>query len=136
MDPPTSSLIFANDELPSFSRTLHSHRAATLSISNRLSSITVDSRFVLSVSKAYNDRPLIANERCGSWYIPPSAKEGSAYFKSTDGHMGEWAFSTRRMNTHVLELVGQRDGLVVVDSTRRGKSGFPTEDYSGDLDVD
>jgi hypothetical protein len=50
--------------------------------------------------------------------------------------MGEWAFSTRRMNTHVLKLVGQRDGLVVVDSTRRGKSEFFTEGCSGGMDID
>jgi tRNA A64-2'-O-ribosylphosphate transferase len=127
VDPPTSALIFPTHGYSTFSRTLHSHRSATLSIHNRLSSIASDSNFVLSVSKAYNDRPLIANERCGSWYIPSSAKEGSVYFKSTDGHMGEWAFSSRRMNTHVLGLVGQRDGVVIVDSTRRGKSGCLTD---------
>ncbi|KXJ93005.1 initiator tRNA phosphoribosyl transferase-domain-containing protein [Microdochium bolleyi] len=66
-------------------------------------------------------RPLIANERCGSWYIPPRLKRGSAYFKSTDGHHGIWAFSTRRLNLHLLRLVGVNDGVIIVDSTRRGK---------------
>ena len=131
VDPPTSSLIFPAAEHHNLSRALHSQRSATLSILNRLSSIASDSQFILSVAEAYNSRPLITNERCGSWYVPPSKKEGSAYFKSTDGHTGEWAFSTRRLNTHIFSLVGTRDGAVIVDSTRRGKSGFRplTESY-------
>lgn len=66
-------------------------------------------------------RPLIANERCGSWYIPPHLKQGSAYFKSTDGHFGIWSFSTRRLNLQLLGPIGESDGCIVVDSTRRGK---------------
>ena len=56
--------------------------------------------------------PLIANERCGSWYIPPEQKAGSAYFKSTDGHWGQWSFSTRRLNLHILEIIGEGGGSV------------------------
>ncbi|KAK0285679.1 tRNA A64-2'-O-ribosylphosphate transferase [Friedmanniomyces endolithicus] len=92
-----------------------------LSITNRLQSINQDAEFVLQVSHAY-DLPLVANERCGSWYIPPDRKAGSAYFKSTDGHFGEWAFSLRRLNLQVLGVLGQYGGCIVVDSTRRGKS--------------
>lgn len=66
-------------------------------------------------------RPLIANERCGSWYISPHLKQGSAYFKSTDGHFGIWSFSTRRLNLQLLGPIGESDGCIVVDSTRRGK---------------
>ncbi|KAH7033164.1 initiator tRNA phosphoribosyl transferase-domain-containing protein [Microdochium trichocladiopsis] len=69
----------------------------------------------------HHPRPLIANERCGSWYIPPSLKQGSAYFKSTDGHFGIWGFSTRRLNLQLLKLIGENDGCIIVDSTRRGK---------------
>jgi tRNA A64-2'-O-ribosylphosphate transferase len=36
--------------------------------------------------------------------------------------MGEWGFSLRRLNTQVLEVVGRMGGIVIVDSTRRGKS--------------
>lgn len=57
--------------------------------------------------------PLVANERCGSWYIDPKRKAGSAYFKSTDGHTGQWKFSLRRLNLHLLELIGERGGWVI-----------------------
>ncbi|KAG9196090.1 tRNA A64-2'-O-ribosylphosphate transferase [Alternaria panax] len=106
---------------PNLSSTLSSLRRSTLSTQNRLASIVSDSDFVTSVGSAY-DLPLVANERCGSWYIPPSQKSGSVYFKSTDGHMGEWRFSLRRLNLQLLDVVMSHGGAVVVDSTRRGKS--------------
>ncbi|CBY00797.1 hypothetical protein LEMA_P019270.1 [Plenodomus lingam JN3] len=106
---------------PSFSTTLSTLRRSTLSLHNRLSSITSDSFFVTSVASAYN-LPLIANERCGSWYIPTTQKAGSVYFKSTDGHMGQWKFSLRRLNLQLLDVVAEKGGAIVVDSTRRGKS--------------
>ncbi|KAI1576304.1 tRNA A64-2'-O-ribosylphosphate transferase [Pyrenophora tritici-repentis] len=106
---------------PNLSSTLSSLRRSTLSTHNRLTSIISDSNFVTTVASAY-DLPLVANERCGSWYIPPSQKSGSVYFKSTDGHMGEWSFSLRRLNLQLLDVVGKWGGAVVVDSTRRGKS--------------
>ncbi|OTA01554.1 hypothetical protein A9Z42_0018730 [Trichoderma parareesei] len=56
-------------------------------------------------------RPLVANERCGSWYIPPGKKDGSAYFKSTDGHERAWKFSTRRLNLHLIDMIEENDGL-------------------------
>lgn len=91
------------------SETLSSLKRSALSITNRLRSIAQDAEFVCSVAEAYG-LPLVANERCGSWYIPPDRKGGSAYFKSTDGHAGEWSFSLRRLNTQVLDIVGRRDG--------------------------
>ncbi|KAI4141673.1 MAG: hypothetical protein LQ341_003456, partial [Variospora aurantia] len=93
----------------------------SLSISNRLSSIYHDWLFVRQIAERYQ-LPLVANERCGSWYIPPDIKAGSAYFKSTDGHQGQWAFSTRRLNLQVLDIVEKHGGCIIVDSTRRGKS--------------
>ena len=55
-------------------------------------------------------RPLVANERCGSWYVPPGDKAASAYFKSTDGHERAWKFSTRRLNLHLVEMIEKNDG--------------------------
>ncbi|KAK3994769.1 tRNA A64-2'-O-ribosylphosphate transferase [Cladorrhinum sp. PSN332] len=95
-------------------------RRSNLSITNRLKSILGDAAFVEQVAGSL-ELPLVANERCGSWYIDPKHKAGSAYFKSTDGHAGQWKFSTRRLNLHLLELVGKNDGCIIVDSTRRGK---------------
>lgn len=100
---------------------LKSIRRSALSIPNRLRSILADAQFVKEVSDYYK-LPLIANERCGSWYIEPTDKLGSTYFKSTDGHHGQWDFSRRRLNLQLLPVLGDYGGAVVVDSTRRGKN--------------
>jgi tRNA A64-2'-O-ribosylphosphate transferase len=115
-----SDLIFPIQSL-NLSTTLHSLKRSALSIHNRLTSITSDSHFVQSVADAY-DLPLVANERCGSWYIPPEKKTESVYFKSTDGHMNEWSFNLRRLNYQLLDVVKNFGGCVIADSTRRGKS--------------
>lgn len=93
----------------SISQTLSSLRRSALSISNRLRSIESDAAFVAEVAEHYS-LPLIANERCGSWYISPDIKAGSAYFKSTDGHTGQWDFSFRRLNLQILPLARQHGG--------------------------
>ena len=103
-----SSIIFP-EASRSIATTLTSLKRTNLSIKNRLHSIASDAHFVESIANAY-DLPLIANERCGSWYIPADRKRGSAYFKSTDGHYGQWAFSLRRLNLQVLDIIGQRGG--------------------------
>ncbi|KAI0552587.1 initiator tRNA phosphoribosyl transferase [Xylaria curta] len=115
-----SDLIFSPQANHNFSRILTDLKRANLSISNRLRSIRQDADFVNEVADALG-RPLIANERCGSWYIDPKTKAGSAYFKSTDGHTGQWNFSSRRLNLHLLSIIGRHDGCIIVDSTRRGK---------------
>ncbi|KAI3316904.1 initiator tRNA phosphoribosyl transferase [Xylariaceae sp. AK1471] len=115
-----SELIFSLQANHNFSRILTDLKRANLSVSNRLRSIREDADFVYEVADAFS-RPLIANERCGSWYIDPENKAGSAYFKSTDGHTGQWNFSSRRLNLHLLSIIGQHDGCIIVDSTRRGK---------------
>ncbi|KAI1746293.1 initiator tRNA phosphoribosyl transferase [Xylaria scruposa] len=115
-----SDLIFSLQANHNFSRILTDLKRANLSISNRLRSIRQDADFVNEVADALG-RPLIANERCGSWYIDPKDKAGSAYFKSTDGHTGQWNFSSRRLNLHLLSIIGRHDGCIIVDSTRRGK---------------
>ncbi|KJZ71906.1 hypothetical protein HIM_08751 [Hirsutella minnesotensis 3608] len=51
----------------------------------------------------------------------PELKAASAYFKSTDGHERAWKFSTRRLNLHLVDLIEDNDGVIIVDSTRRGK---------------
>ncbi|KAI1215025.1 initiator tRNA phosphoribosyl transferase [Annulohypoxylon truncatum] len=116
----TSELVFSPQANHNFSRILSDLKRANLSITNRLRSIREDADFVSEVAAAFS-RPLIANERCGSWYIPPETKAGSAYFKSTDGHTGQWRFSTRRLNLQLLSIIGNNDGCIIVDSTRRGK---------------
>lgn len=112
MAPPTlAEIIFPEPAGQSLSRILGDLRRANLSITNRLRSIRQDATFVERVAGALA-LPLVANERCGGWYIDPARRAASAYFKSTDGHAGQWRFSTRRLNLHLLELVGERDGFV------------------------
>ncbi|KAJ5966398.1 hypothetical protein N7481_013112 [Penicillium waksmanii] len=117
--PTLDSLLFPSAQT-SISQTLASLRRSALSVSNRLKSIETDAEFVREVAEHYG-LPLVANERCGSWYIDPETKSGSAYFKSTDGHSGQWDFSFRRLNLQLLPLARENGGCVIVDSTRRGK---------------
>ena len=105
----TSEIIFSEQANHNFSKTLGDLKRSTLSIQNRLQSILHDAAFTRQVAEAYG-RPMIANERCGSWYIDPELKGGGAYFKSTDGHTGVWKFSSRRLNLHLLEIIGKNDG--------------------------
>jgi tRNA A64-2'-O-ribosylphosphate transferase len=119
--------IFSNQ--PSISSLLTQLRRSTLTPRNRLKSIHADASYVAQVASAFSTtsqhgdsesgtkhkrkgRPLVANERCGSWYIPPENKDGSAYFKSTDGHERAWKFSTRRLNLHLIDLIEENDGYV------------------------
>ncbi|KAK3359991.1 tRNA A64-2'-O-ribosylphosphate transferase [Lasiosphaeria hispida] len=118
--PTLSEVIFSDQANHNFSKILGDLKRSNLSITNRLKSIQQDASFVWDVADTLN-LPLVANERCGSWYIDPKLKAASAYFKSTDGHAGQWKFSTRRLNLQLLELIGNHDGCIVVDSTRRGK---------------
>lgn len=71
---------------------------------NALRSIYEDSLFVLEIQHLWMDMPLLANLRCGLWYAPKF--DGTCYFKSTDGHNGNWSFSTIRLNLHVANLAG------------------------------
>lgn len=106
-----------SDILPSLHSVTKQLRQQSLSLKNRLQSIIHDAKFVASL-----DLPvLVPNERCGLWYVPPQKRTDSAYFKSTDGHMNEWAFSFRRLNLHLLPLLQKTGTVAVVDSTRRGK---------------
>lgn len=92
------------------------------SLRNRVQSILLDNHFITQkVVPRFPDYPLIPNERCGLWYIHPKDFKDSCYFKSTDGHINQWDFSTRRLNLHLLPILEEQGGVVIVDSTRRGK---------------
>lgn len=87
---------------------------------NRLLLVLHDAEWVREVVAAYA-LPCVANQRCGAWYVRPADTADSAYFKSTDGHHGQWDFLMRRLNLHLLDTIGGNGGCVIVDSTRRGK---------------
>ncbi|EDO14692.1 hypothetical protein Kpol_1068p2 [Vanderwaltozyma polyspora DSM 70294] len=92
------------------------------SLKNRIQSILLDARFLEdTVIPFFPEFPVIPNERCGLWYCNPKLFEQTSYFKSTDGHINQWDFSTRRLNFHLLPTLAQNGGIVIVDSTRRGK---------------
>ena len=95
------------------------------SLFNCLASIAADAAFVaemVALFAAPAALPVLANLRCGLWYAPRF--DGAAYFKSTDGHNGNWSFSTTRLNWHVAQAAAERGGALLVDATRRGKT-FP-----------
>jgi tRNA A64-2'-O-ribosylphosphate transferase len=60
--------------------------------------------------------------RCGLWYLEQPSS--TCYFKSTDGHNGNWSFSTTRLNLSVAEHAARSGGCIIIDATRRGKT-FP-----------
>lgn len=92
------------------------------SLRNRLQSIIWDHQFLTTyVIPTFPDYPLVPNERCGLWYCNPESFSQTSYFKSTDGHINQWDFSTRRLNFHLLPSIAQHGGIVIIDSTRRGK---------------
>lgn len=105
-----SDTLRAATALPTISSALDSIRNTTRTLPNRLRSIYHDSQFVQSVARAYGNLPVISNARAGDWYVPPSQCAGSVYFKSTDGHYGEWGFSLRRLNLGLLEIAGRDNG--------------------------
>ncbi|EPQ55288.1 initiator tRNA phosphoribosyl transferase [Gloeophyllum trabeum ATCC 11539] len=97
-------------------------RKESLDIYNRLHSVAEDITFVNEVHRTYPLLPILPNLRCGAWYTDPSiVSDIAAYFKSTDGHFGNWSFNLRRPNLHLLPLAVEHNGMILVDSTRAGK---------------
>ncbi|WVQ99686.1 hypothetical protein IAU59_006825 [Kwoniella sp. CBS 9459] len=102
--------------------------AAQHDLFNRLHSIAADEGFVRTVAGQgdkgwYNGRfEVVANQRCGNWYCDPSTSSNAyAYFKSTDGHMSHWDFNLRRSNLSFAKYAEEKGGVILVDSTRKGK---------------
>ena len=80
-------------------RTLHKERRADRIA--HLRSIDHDANFVAGAHAALGKPALLANLRCGVWYVDQALSAGNCYFKSTDGHAGGWAFSLSRINMQV-----------------------------------
>ena len=108
--------------LSSLSQISKDIRRENKSLRNRLQSIYLDHNFLTNeVIPYFPNYPIIPNERCGLWYCDPKTYTQTSYFKSTDGHTGQWDFSTRRLNFHLLNTLKEHGGIIIVDSTRRGK---------------
>lgn len=94
----------------------------------RLLSIERDFQFVENAVAHHKGKcpgppwPVLANQRCGSWYAHPLEQSlSSCYFKSTDGHVGTWAFSLKRLNLQVLDVVSSCGGCFIVDASKSKK---------------
>jgi tRNA A64-2'-O-ribosylphosphate transferase len=74
----------------------------------------------VQVAARFPSLPLFPNLRCGVWYVRPPIAD-SCYFKSTDGHNGNWSFSTIRLNLNLAQAAAQAGGCLIVDATKRGK---------------
>ncbi|EIW65906.1 hypothetical protein TREMEDRAFT_35639 [Tremella mesenterica DSM 1558] len=99
-------------------------QTAKYDLYHRIHSIATDCEFVNRVREGwYGGRfEIIPNQRCGNWYCDPSSSSNiHAYFKSTDGHNNNWQFNLRRSNLSLAEYAERRGGIILVDSTRRGK---------------
>lgn len=105
-------------DLNELNKSLH---LSNLSIKNRLLSIERDYKYISKIhDNHYKDFPIIPNERCGKWYLS-TPYDSTCYFKSTDGHTNNWSFSTRRLNLHLFKIIRKNNGIIIIDSTRRGK---------------
>ncbi|CEO98503.1 hypothetical protein PBRA_006617 [Plasmodiophora brassicae] len=90
------------------------------SLLNRLRSCASDADFVSEFHAGHlSGLTVFANLRQGQWYTPPDAM--TCHFKSSDGHCGAWKFNPRRVNVHLVAEAIRGGGLIIVDSTRKGK---------------
>ncbi|KAF8340475.1 tRNA A64-2'-O-ribosylphosphate transferase [Cantharellus anzutake] len=111
--------------MPAYQQARERVRKGKVSAFNRLHSIHEDAAFVSEFRALYPHLPIVGNQRCGTWYVDPAtALNEPAYFKSTDGHYGRWDFNMRRANLNLIPIVEKSGGIIIVDSTRRGKR-FP-----------
>jgi len=115
-------MLSASRFTPSFNQVLRDLKRQENGLYNCLWSIVSDSLFIQEIAGLYPSLPLCANLRCGLWYVANPDEE--CYFKSTDGHINAWCFSTVRLNWHLALLAASKGGCLVVDATRRGKT-FP-----------
>lgn len=97
------------------------------SLYNCLLSILDDTRFVDEIRALYPTLPVFVNLRCGLWYS--ESQHQTCYFKSTDGHFGNWNFSCVRLNLQVAKACSEHGGCIIIDATRRGKT-FPVRSDS------
>lgn len=111
---------------PSVNQLLRHLKKQEIGLYNCINSVIEDVSFVKEIANIYPSLSLLANLRCGLWYAPNRA--GTCYFKSTDGHYGNWGFSNTRLNLHVAHLAAQQGGCLIVDATRRGKT-FPVRAF-------
>ena len=100
------------------SRFLRRLKAHEHGLHNCVCSIVADQDFIRDICGLY-PYPAFANLRCGLWYLRQAQQ--TCYYKSTDGHFGNWGFSSTRLNLHVAFEAARHGGCVLVDATKKGK---------------
>ena len=88
---------------------------------SRLASTAADAAAVAALVALLPPLPVLANLRCGRWYLRAPSPAETAYFMSKDGHRGQWDMSLRRLNLTLLDAVLAAGAALLVDSTGRGK---------------
>jgi tRNA A64-2'-O-ribosylphosphate transferase len=107
------------EESVKFHKLVRQIKVCSDNIQFRLKSIQYDSYFIQKLKNECSCLEMFANLRCGQWYAPSFSD--TCYFKSTDGHYGQWSFSNTRLNLNVLISSYKNAGSIIVDSTRKGK---------------
>ena len=98
-------------------------KRASLGVFHCLHSVAMDATFVAEQRRRFESVPMFANLRAGAWYVDEDVRE--CYFKSTDGHFGNWQFSATRLNAHVVREAARAGGCMIVDATRSSVKRFP-----------
>jgi tRNA A64-2'-O-ribosylphosphate transferase len=98
------------------------------SLRNHLLSIRMDAELTQTLRSLLPNLSCFANLRNGRWYTS-DLPDDTCYFKSTDGHDGQWLFSLSRMNLNVAIAAQKKKGCLIVDSTKSGKR-FPDSMYA------
>jgi tRNA A64-2'-O-ribosylphosphate transferase len=98
-------------------------KRASLGVFHCVHSVAMDAAFVAEQRRRFSSVPMFANLRAGAWYVDEDVRE--CYFKSTDGHFGNWQFSATRLNAHVAREAVRAGGCVIVDATRSSVKRFP-----------
>jgi len=117
-------LVKASVSLKSFGQSERMASRQGRSLFARLRSIHMDATtFVSRVRSALPTYAALANLRNGLWYFehPP---DGDCRFRSSDGHTLSWNFYITRANLNVAMVAARYPGVLIVDSTRFGKT-FP-----------
>ena len=129
VDPDGAAFASMSDEsinaslAPSIYALTRALKRASLGVFHCVHSVAMDTTFVAEQRRRFSSVPMFANLRAGAWYVDEDVRE--CYFKSTDGHFGNWQFSATRLNAHVAREAARAGGCVIVDATRSSVKRFP-----------
>ena len=111
------SRIFLENGIQHFYKVASSSTKSVSSSTNK-NNIHVNDGNTQEIQSSLKDRfPIVANQRCGSWYCNPhslyfttnenTTAAPNTHFKSTDGHVNTYNFSLKRLNLRFLSTACQ-----------------------------